>query len=85
MEIFAFLLIIIIFILLIILLENVDVDTSCKGIFVSAISALLVVICIGIYNNTIKPIDVYRGKTELKVSYINDEPVDSVVVRKINK
>lgn len=35
-----------------------------------------------IIRTSIKPIDVYRNKTELKITSINGEPIDSVVVYK---
>lgn len=36
-----------------------------------------------IYGCQVQPIDVYRGKTELVVTYKNDVAVDSTVVYKV--
>ena len=36
-----------------------------------------------IYECQVQPIDVYRGKTELVITYENDVAVDSVVVYKM--
>jgi hypothetical protein len=33
---------------------------------------------------TIPPIEVYRGNTELEITYKNNIPIDTVVVRKTN-
>lgn len=41
-------------------------------------------ICVTLINGRqVQPIDVYRGKTEIVVTYKNDVAVDSVVVYKV--
>ena len=51
------------------------------GILLGVLIGLIcgVIIC----EHQVQPIDVYRGKTELVVTYKNDVAVDSVVVYKM--
>ena len=42
------------------------------------------IVCAGlIFESQVQPIDVYRGKTDLVVTYKNDVAVDSIVVYKV--
>lgn len=51
--------------------------------FGCGIGILLSIIIVGIvYASSIPPIDVYRGKTTLKITYQDSIPIDSVVVYK---
>ena len=53
---------------------------------IGAIIAMLLIggfsILIDEYNPPITPMDVYQGKTTLKITYIDNTPVDSIVVLK---
>lgn len=51
---------------------------SLKGIF----SPIFLIILIIVYINSPEPIDVYRGKTTLEISYRDSIPVDSTVIFK---
>ncbi len=56
-------------------------DNIGLGIFIGFIIGI---ICGGfISGGQVQPIDVYRGKTELVVTYKNDVAVDSTVVYKV--
>lgn len=48
-------------------------------LFISVIGLLLIFIYI---NNTPTALDVYKGKTELRITYEGKTPVDSVVIYK---
>lgn len=51
------------------------------GVAITFISGLLSFIIVD--SQSIKPIDVYRGKTDIEITYRNGEPVDSTVVYKM--
>lgn len=51
---------------------------------------IFIIICsivqsINVIKTSVKPIDVYRNKTELKITSVNGEPVDTVVIYKIQQ
>ena len=70
-------------VLFVIISERTNIDKWFDASVVSCIAAFIFfIIGIIVYNHSPKPIDVYRGKTELKVRYVGDEAVDSVVVFK---
>lgn len=60
-----------------------DPDNECKLFSIYSILLGIIVIAImAIYCDSIKPIDVYRGKTTLEITYKDGIPIDSVVVYK---
>lgn len=48
----------------------------------NTILGIIVIALMAIYFDSVKPIDVYRGKTTLEITYKNGVPIDSVVVYK---
>lgn len=62
-------------------LSSSDRDDKFYSIY-NLVLCTLVVIAMAIYYNSVKPIDVYRGKTTLEITYKNGVPIDSVVVYK---
>lgn len=70
-------------IMFVIISEKTNIDKWFDASMVSFIAAFVFFVAgIIYYNNSPKPIDVYNGKTELKVRYVGDKAVDSVVVFK---
>lgn len=61
-------------------------DTSEEGgifdKYIACIYSLIIVILLSIYLKKPKPIDVYRGKTTLEITYKDGMPIDSTVVWK---
>ena len=51
------------------------------GVVTTFISGLISFLIVD--SQSIKPIDVYRGKTDIEITYRNGEPVDSTVVYKM--
>lgn len=56
--------------------------SCCAGIFVGLSIAFLLFIIIDEKDLSVKPIDVYRGKTTLEITYRDSVAVDSTVVWK---
>ena len=52
------------------------------GVFIGLIISLIVIFCITICENPVPAIEVYRGNTELQITYQDSIPIDSVVVYK---
>ena len=63
-------------------LASIDFDETKVSAIFFAIIGFISIIAIIIYINTPKPIDVYRNKTTLEITYKNYIPIDSVVVFK---
>jgi len=68
-------------------IANIYLFNECKNEFLTllAIWAICVSICLlleAFKNNSPQTIDVYRGKTTLKITYENNVPIDTVVVFK---
>ncbi len=61
---------------------SIDFDESKANTIFFAIIGFISIIAIIIYVNTPKPIDVYKNKTTLEITYKNGIPIDSVVVFK---
>lgn len=61
---------------------SIDFDESIPSTLFFVIIGFISIIAITIYFNTPKPIDVYKNKTTLEITYKNDIPIDSVVVFK---
>ena len=53
------------------------------GVIISYVGFIIgLILIIGYINNRPKAIDVYKGKTELRITYEGNTPVDSAVVFK---
>ena len=50
--------------------------------FIACIYSLIIVILLAIYLKKPRPMDVYRGKTTLEITYKDGIPIDSTVVWK---
>ena len=58
-----------------------------KGLWIGIIIMILIIFEVNLLSNIIgKPtpsaLDVYRGNTELEITYVNETPIDTVVVFK---
>lgn len=62
--------------------EVKGVRSTIGGMFAGAFFTLFVFIILFEVDTPIEPIDVYRGKTTLEITYRDSVAVDSVVVRK---
>lgn len=62
---------------------SILLNEKSRGVYLivqSILIAILIYITFYIYFESIKPIDVYRGKTTLEITYRNGVAIDSVVV-----
>lgn len=50
--------------------------------FIGILITAIVVVAIIIYGTTPEAIDVYRGKTQLEITYKGNVPIDTIVVYK---
>ena len=66
--------------------DNYNNSDLLAAAIIGAIITMLLIggisILIEEYNPSITPMDVYQGKTTLKITYIDNTPVDSIVVLK---
>lgn len=66
--------------------ESDELDTCKACIFLGILLGLSCVVCLNAISEyispTIKPLDVYQGKTTLEITYKDSVPVDSLVVFK---
>lgn len=58
------------------------IDCFCCGIFVGILILTVIIVILNLYKHSIRPIEVYQGKTTLQITYEDSIPVDSVVVYK---
>ena len=74
--------IIIILAFVVVYMEAKGRTSTIGGMFIGVFLAISVVVILDEENSPIKPIDVYRGKTTLEITYRDNVAVDSIVVWK---
>ena len=77
--------IIIVLAFVVVYMEAKGRTSTIGGMFVGAFISIFVDVILVEENPPIKPIDVYRGKTTLEITYRDSVAVDSVVVWKEEK
>lgn len=64
------------------ILDRKDGGNAFIGLFLGLVIGILLLIIVEERDTSIKPIDVYRGKTTLKITYRDSIAIDTVVIWK---